>query len=81
MAAKDGSVSFDIIGTYTTVVPFTQIDYTMEDGRKVSNHFEVGDGLVQITQTFDPEQENPLELQRDGWQAILNNFKTYTEAK
>ena len=56
------------------------IEYTMEDERKVSVKFETTPEGVQITETFDPENENSEELQRGGWQAILNNFKKYVEA-
>lgn len=81
MAAKDGSASFDFKGTYTRLEEFECIEYTMDDGRKVKVAFdEVPDG-VRITETFDPENENPIEMQRDGWQSILNNFKKYTEHK
>jgi len=79
MSAKDGSVSFDFSGIYTEVVPHKSIQYTMDDGRKVSVSFEeVADG-IHITETFEMENENPEEMQRDGWQAILNNFNLVTE--
>lgn len=81
MAAKDRSVSFDFSGTYTTVDNQEKIEYTIDDGRKVSIKFETTPVGVQITETFDPENENSLELQRNGWQAILDNFKKYTENK
>jgi len=79
MAAKDGSVSFDFEGTYSRVDPHTQIDYVMSDGRKVSITFS-GDGKsTVVTETFEAENSNPLELQRSGWQAILDNFKSHVE--
>jgi uncharacterized protein YndB with AHSA1/START domain len=79
MAAKDGSASFDFEGKYTLVIQCDRIEYVMSDGRAVSIHFErIGD-TTKITQTFDMENENPEEMQREGWQAILNNFKKYTE--
>ena len=78
-AAKDGSASFDFAGTYTAVTPHTYIAYTMDDGRTVETAFqETAEGVL-ITQTFEIEHENPEEMQRTGWQAILNNFKKYTE--
>ncbi len=80
MAAKDGSNSFDFEGTYTEVRPYELITYVMSDGRRVRVTFEEVDGGVSVTEVFDPEIENPLELQRTGWQSILNNFKTYTES-
>lgn len=79
MEAKDGSMGFDFEGTFTKVVPQKQLDYAMSDGRKVSILFDEKEGKTTITETFDPETENTPELQRAGWQAILDNFKKYTE--
>lgn len=79
MAAKDGSASFDIIGVYSVVEPEKHIVYTMEDGREVITEFTSFERSVQLTQQFDPESENSVEVQRQGWQAILDNFKKYTE--
>lgn len=79
MAAKDGSVSFDFEGEYTRVVPNKKIDYVMSDGRKVSITFSGDGGTTDIKETFDPESTNPPELQRDGWQSILNRFKAHAE--
>ncbi len=77
MAAKDKSKSFDFAGIYTTVTKYKLIEYDMTDGRHVKIVFtETPDG-VKVTETFDPEQENTEELQRSGWQAILDNFKKY----
>lgn len=81
MAARDGSMSFDFGGVYTNVKTNAEIDYTMDDGRKVSIRFESKGGQTVVTETFDPETQNPIEMQRDGWQAILDNFKSYTEAQ
>lgn len=79
MAAKDGSVGFDFGGVYTEVEDRTHIAYTMEDGRKVViDFFETPDG-VRVVETFDPEALNPMDMQRNGWQAILDNFKKYAE--
>lgn len=79
MAAKDGSSSFDFTSTYTKVIENKLIEYTMEDGRKVKVEFiEVPDG-TQVIESFDPEDENSEEVQREGWQAILENFKKYSE--
>ena len=80
MAAKDGSFSFDFEGVYTNVKPNALIEYVMSDGRKAKIVFEGNDKDTKIVETFDPESENPIDMQRDGWQAILNNFKKYTEA-
>ncbi len=82
MAAKDGSVSFDFCGIYTEVLPLELIAYKIEDGRTVQITFEkISDNETKVTETFDPETENPAEMQQAGWQAILDNFKTYTESK
>jgi len=80
MQAKDGSAGFDFGGTYTNVIEHSVIEYDMDDGRHVKAEFmEVPEG-VRIVQSFDPEQENPEEMQRAGWQAILDNFKKYVES-
>lgn len=79
MSAKDGSASFDFGGTYTRVDENAHIGYTMDDGRKVSVDFAETPEGIQIIQTFDPENENPEDTQRTGWQAILDNFKSYVE--
>ncbi len=79
MAAKDKSVSFDFTGMYTAVTAHTLIAYTMDDGRTARITFEQMPEGVKITETFDPESQNSPEMQRDGWQAILNNFKAYVE--
>lgn len=79
MAAKDGSMSFDFGGVYTSVITHKLIEYTMGDGRKVSVSFSSDGNQTTVTETFDPEDTNPLEMQRGGWQAILDNFKKYTE--
>lgn len=79
MAAKDGSMSFDFEGEYTFVKQNESIEYIMADGRKVKISFnETPDG-VEIIESFDPETQNPEEMQRGGWQAILDNFKNYAE--
>ena len=81
MAARDGSFSFDFGGVYSAVEPQQRIAYTMEDGRKVEVRFSPdGDG-THVEQTFDPDTENPEEMQRGGWQAILDRFKAYAEAQ
>lgn len=79
MAAKDKSTSFDFEGTYTSIIPNELIEYTIADGRNVQIIFEQTEDGVQITETFDPENENPPELQSAGWQAILDNFKKHAE--
>jgi uncharacterized protein YndB with AHSA1/START domain len=79
MAAKDGSMSFDFEGEYDEVIPGELIRYTMADGREVSISFEENDGMTLVTETFDPESMHSEELQRAGWQAIMDNFKRYVE--
>ena len=79
MAARDGSVSFDFSGVYTDVRVNRHIAYTMDDGRTVQINFESDGDKTRVTETFEAESENPAEMQREGWQAILNNFKKYTE--
>jgi uncharacterized protein YndB with AHSA1/START domain len=79
MEAKDGSQGFDFEGTYDEVVPHERIAYTMADGRKVVVTFTEEEGGVRIQETFDPESENTPEVQRAGWQAILDNFKRHVE--
>lgn len=79
MAAKDGSASFDFTGVYTTVKEHQLIEYDMDDGRHVKVEFADSPEGVRITESFDPENENPEEKQRSGWQAILDNFKKYVE--
>jgi uncharacterized protein YndB with AHSA1/START domain len=79
MEAKDGSFGFDFTVIYDEVVTNEKITYTMEDGRQAITTFEISDGNTIITTVFDAENENPVELQQGGWQAILNNFKLYAE--
>jgi uncharacterized protein YndB with AHSA1/START domain len=79
MAAKDGSFSFDFGGEYTKVEEHRTIEYTMSDGRKVSTEFTANGNTTEIVETFDPEDTNSVEMQKNGWQAILDNFKKYTE--
>lgn len=79
MEAKDGSEGFDFEGTYTRVVPRKLIEYRMDDGRQVKVEFREDAGKVLVRETFDAETENPEELQRQGWQAILDNFAKHVE--
>jgi len=82
MQAKDGSFGFDFIGTYNEVKENELIKYQMEDGREVEVIFErLSDDKTKVTENFEPENQNPLEFQKDGWQAILDNFKNYSESK
>ena len=80
MAAKDKSESFDFTGAYTAVKEHELIEYDMDDGRHVKVEFKDAPDGVKVTETFDPEEENPEEMQRGGWQSILDNFKKYAES-
>lgn len=82
MQAKDGSFGFDFIGIYDAIKENQLVHYHLEDGREVEITFEeLSDDKTRITESFDAENENPLEMQRQGWQAILDNFKSYCENK
>jgi uncharacterized protein YndB with AHSA1/START domain len=80
MEAKDGSFGFDFEGTYDSVVTNKEISYTMGDGRQATTIFTEQDGKTHLATTFDPEMENDVEFQKQGWQAILNNFVNYVES-
>jgi uncharacterized protein YndB with AHSA1/START domain len=80
MASKDGTMSFDFEGEYTLVEQNEAIEYVMADGRKVEISFAATPSGVAVIESFDPETENSEEMQRGGWQAILNNFKKYVES-
>lgn len=78
MEAKDGSFGFDFTGTYTQIVPNELIEYKFGD-RKSTVEFVTNENSVSVRVTFDAETENPIEQQRQGWQAILNNFSRFVE--
>ena len=80
MEAKDGSMGFDFGGVYDNVKENELIEYTMGDDRRVIINFMGKGNETKIVQTFDAEETNPVEMQRGGWQAILNNFKKYAES-
>jgi|ERR1035437_1083963 uncharacterized protein YndB with AHSA1/START domain len=79
MAARDGSFSFDFEGAYTNIQKNKLIEYTIPDGRKVSVSFSDNGNETKVTETFETETMNPIEMQKGGWQSILNNFKKHTE--
>ena len=81
MEAKDGSFGFDFEGVYDGVINQRKIAYTMPDSRQVITNFENLEGKTKVTTTFDAENENPVEMQKAGWQSILDNFKKYVESK
>ena len=80
MEARDGSVGFDFTGVYTAVEPLERIAYILGDGRRVTVMFEAISGSqTKVTEGFDPEDINAEELQRGGWNAILENFRKQAE--
>jgi uncharacterized protein YndB with AHSA1/START domain len=79
MEAKDGSFGFDFEATYNEIVDQKKIVYTIADGRKVVTTFEPQGSNTKVTTVFEAEKQNPEEMQKSGWQSILNNFKMYTE--
>ncbi len=80
MEAKDGSAGFDFGGKYDEVISQKIIAYTLGDERKIHITFNTDDiNVTRIIEKFEPEKVNPIEKQKEGWQAILNNFKKYTE--
>ncbi|GAA4432381.1 hypothetical protein GCM10023188_20890 [Pontibacter saemangeumensis] len=80
MEARDGSMGFDFTGTYTNIRAHGLIAYALEDGRKVQVLFTPRGNETSVTETFEAEPSHPAEMQRAGWQAILDNFKNYVEA-
>ena len=80
MEAKDGSMGFDFGGVYDDVRQNELIEFTMGDGRRVSVKFNGTGNETKIVETFEAEETNSIEMQRGGWQSILDNFKKYTES-
>lgn len=80
MEAKDGSFGFDFGGIYDKINENESIEYTLNDDRKVQISFTISGGETKIIELFEAEDTNSLEMQKYGWQAILDNFKKYTEA-
>lgn len=81
MAAKDGSFEFDFEGTYTEITPYNSISYLLGDNRETDIKFKDENGKTRVIIDFDAEETNPLEMQKEGWQAILDSFKNHTEKK
>jgi uncharacterized protein YndB with AHSA1/START domain len=79
MAAKDGSFSFDFGGTHQKVKNHEVIESVMGDGRIMKVSFMATPTGTKVVESFEAESENPIDMQREGWQAILNNFKNHTE--
>ena len=80
MKAKDGSMGFDFEGTYTEVIPQTKLVILLGDGRHMSVFFELVDNEVLVTENFETEDVNPVELQQAGWQLILDSYARHTNA-
>lgn len=81
MEAKDGSMGFDFSGTFTDIKTNKLIAYTLDDGRKVIVEFRAYRDKTTVVETFEAEESNSIEMQRSGWQAILNNFKNFVESQ
>ena len=79
MEAKDGSFGFDFKAIYDEIIPMAKVAYTLEDDRKVVTIFEKQGDKTKVITFFDAEGMNPIDMQKAGWQSILNNFKRYTE--
>ncbi len=79
MAAKDGSSQFDFLGTFTEIIPNEKLCFELADGRQVEVLFKVMNGQTEITETFEAENIHALDMQEQGWQAILNSFKQFVE--
>jgi len=79
MEAKDGAMRFDFGGNYTRVEPMSLIEASFGDRGMTVEFSETADG-VRVRETFDAEEQNSVEMQKAGWQAILDNFKRHTEA-
>ena len=80
MEARDGSMGFDFFGIYDDVRPNELLEYTMGDGRKVTVNFSSSGNQTRVEETFEAENTHPIEFQKGGWQAILDNFKKYVES-
>jgi len=81
MEAKDGSFGFDFWGIYDTVKNLELIESTLGDGRKMSVRFSPQGAKTKVIETFEAETTNSIDLQRTGWQAILDNFKKHVESE
>ncbi len=81
MEARDGSMGFDFVAMYTAVDPGNSFTYRLDDGREVSVRFTPEDDHTVVDVAFDPEGQNPRDVQQAGWQAILLNYKRHTEAQ
>ena len=80
MEAKDGSMGFDFSGTFNVVRNLESLEYTLDDGRLVEVDFRESGKKVEVTEKFEPENSNPVDFQKTGWQAIMDNFSAYVES-
>jgi uncharacterized protein YndB with AHSA1/START domain len=80
MAAKDGSFSFDFWGTFQKIEEQKSLEIVIGDGRKMQVTFDTTEAGTKVTEQFEPENQNPEEMQKAGWQMILDNFKNYVES-
>ncbi|GDX04035.1 ATPase [Buttiauxella sp. A111] len=80
MEAKDGSMGFDFAGVYTQIVPYELIEYQFGE-REARIEFTPAEHGVDVRLEFDPDGQYPVEHQKNGWQAILDNFARYVEAQ
>ncbi|MDD2798531.1 MAG: SRPBCC domain-containing protein [Bacteroidales bacterium] len=80
MSSRDKTMGFDFEGTYTEVNNLSKIVYVLADERVVETTFTLESNGVKVTQIFDPETENPIEMQQYGWQCILENFKIHVDS-
>ena len=81
MEAKDGSFGFDFEGTYTDVQEHRYLEYTIADGRQVQVNFSSQGDTTYVVETFEAEDTHSIEMQQEGWQAIMDNFRKYAESK
>lgn len=81
MAAKDGTASFDFWGTYTKIEPGKTLDIALGDGRNMYVSFEASAAGTTVIEQFEPENENPEDMQEAGWGMVLANFKKHAERK
>ncbi|MEY4383507.1 MAG: hypothetical protein RI995_1049, partial [Bacteroidota bacterium] len=79
MAAKDGSFEFDFWGTFQAIEKEKYLKIVIGDGREMEVYFQQSINGTEVREVFDPENQNPPEMQQQGWQAILNHFKRYVE--
>jgi uncharacterized protein YndB with AHSA1/START domain len=80
MAAKDGSFSFDFSGVHEEVEIHKRIKTLLDDGRIMEVSFQSNGDNTLVTETFEPENIHPVEFQKAGWQAILDNYKLHAES-